>query len=325
MAPTPSLDERLARLRDIGEEDPVSDASRAYLKNTLGLKTSHAVARAAEIVGEHGIEALGKPVADAFARLIRGPAKQDPGCVAKTSCARALGALPAFRFEARDAVFVPGIRHVQMEPVYGGRVDTAGELRGVCIYGLAMAGDPRALNLAADLLADPEPAARRGAVSAAGLSGATAAPLMRLAIRKGEDHPDVLHELLAGVLDLDPDHGFALVREMLDEPERGDTAALVLGESGHDEAFAALTHTLNRSLDASQRGVLITAIAMLRHAVSRRFLLELLREGEDRDAEQIVRALSYFKHEEGLLDGIRKAATGRGLARQIDEAFGGVE
>ncbi|MEM7624948.1 MAG: hypothetical protein AAF333_04915 [Planctomycetota bacterium] len=322
MAPTPSLDERLARLHRLGQDDPTSAEAIEHLRGALKLKTNLVIAKAADLVGEHEIESLGKAVAAAFTRLIAAPAKQDPGCVAKTSCARALGAMPGFRFEARDAVFAPGLRHVQMEPVYGGRVDTAGELRGVCIHGLALAGDPRAMSLAADLLADPEPAARRGAVHAAGLSSTAAVPLIRLAVRKGEDHPDVLHEMLTALIDLEPDEGFALVREVLDETERGDTAALVLGESGHEQALAVLTDTLGRTLDTSSRSILITAIAMLRHAASRRFLLELIREGSQGDAEQTIQALSYFKHEDGLLACIREVAAGRGLDRHIAQAFG---
>jgi hypothetical protein len=44
-----------------------------------------------------------------------------------------------------DRVFLRGIRHVQLEPVYGGKADTAMELRGVSALGLVRMGHADAL------------------------------------------------------------------------------------------------------------------------------------------------------------------------------------
>lgn len=322
MARAPSLEERLAELNALRDGEPASPAGIDLLRKALRLQNNLVVAKAAELAGEFEIEALGAELIDAFDRFAKGPAKKDAGCRAKTACARALSMLPGLRFEARDPVFVRGVSLVQTEPVFGGSVDTAGELRGVCAYGLAASGDPRAMNLGADLLADPEPAARQGAVAAVGRLGVAAVPLLRFAVRAGEDHPDVLHEVFTAVLELDPDDGFAFVQSFLDDAQRSDTAALVLGGSNRDEALGVLTENLARTLDPSSRSVRITAVAMLRHAASRRFLLELLREGSERDAEQVVRALGYFKHEEGLRDRVVEAAANRGLDRLVAEVFG---
>ena len=45
------------------------------------------------------------------------------------------------------SVFLRGLRHIQFEPVYGGRVDTAVDLRGASAFGLVESGGR--------LLADP--------------------------------------------------------------------------------------------------------------------------------------------------------------------------
>jgi hypothetical protein len=79
------------------------------------------------------------------------PVKSDPGCRAKVEIARALYELG----EDPAAVFPRGVRHRQMEPVFGGREDTAAELRCVCALGLVRLQSPDALVELAELLADP--------------------------------------------------------------------------------------------------------------------------------------------------------------------------
>lgn len=322
MAKAPTLEQRLAQLNALRDDDPTTPEAVEQLRKALGLQNNFVVERSAEIAGAFDLSELGEALIQAFGRFIGEPYKKDTGCRAKTACARALGALPDQRFDARDAVFMKGVCHVQKEPVYGGTIDTAGELRGVCIHSLAMTSDPRTMNLVADLLVDPEPPARRGAVAAAATLGATYLPMIRFAVRCGEDDPDVLHEMFSAILDLDDD-GLAFVQPYLDDPDRCDTAALVIGESRHEQALPALKAAYDRHLDRQTRKVLVTAIAMQRQPASRSFLLGLIRDGEDREvAEQVVQALSFFKHEPGLAEQVRQAAVGQRLDRLIDHAFG---
>ena len=65
-----------------------------------------------------------------------------------------------------DALFLIGMRWVQREPVWGGTVDVACELRSMCAMALLRLGHPSAATEVAELLADPEPAARAGAAHA---------------------------------------------------------------------------------------------------------------------------------------------------------------
>jgi hypothetical protein len=81
---------------------------------------------------------------------------------AKGAIARALVAL-----DCQDAaLYRAGIRLRQLEPVWGGSVDTAIDLRGTCAMGLVQTRYPRALAELVALLADPEPRARTGAAPA---------------------------------------------------------------------------------------------------------------------------------------------------------------
>ena len=68
----------------------------------------------------------------AFDRFFDNPVKTDPQCWAKNALSRTL-----FALEYQEAeVFLRGMRHIQMEPVWGGQSDTAGTLRSTCALAL---------------------------------------------------------------------------------------------------------------------------------------------------------------------------------------------
>ena len=83
---------------------------------------------AARIVAGREMLELASELAPAFVRLCERATDRDPGCRAKIAIARALRALDAWE----DEVFVRGISLVQQEPVWGGKEDTAAELRAEC-------------------------------------------------------------------------------------------------------------------------------------------------------------------------------------------------
>ena len=55
-----------------------------------------------------------------------------PQCWAKNALAQTLA---AFDYQDKE-LFLAGMRHVQLEPVWGGSSDTAGPLRGLCALAL---------------------------------------------------------------------------------------------------------------------------------------------------------------------------------------------
>ncbi|MHC5748767.1 MAG: hypothetical protein ACYTXT_44440, partial [Nostoc sp.] len=118
----------LARIR----RHPTSEEGIIILRQGLKSKYSIAVAQAAKIVGESTITELVSDLVEAFARMMVKPAQVDQNCLAKKEIAQAL-----YHLEYSDEnLFLQGIRHVQMEPVWGGVEDTAAHLRGICALGL---------------------------------------------------------------------------------------------------------------------------------------------------------------------------------------------
>src|SRR4051812_50220766 len=76
-------------------------------------------------------EALPELVA-AFEGLFDKPAERDPQCWGKNAIAKALMELEYRESEA----FLRGARHIQMEPIWGGRAATASTLSDACRLGL---------------------------------------------------------------------------------------------------------------------------------------------------------------------------------------------
>src|SRR6266568_5965124 len=93
----------------------------------------------------------------AFGRFFENPVKTDPQCWAKNALSRALAALEYQESE----IFLRGIRHIQMEPVWGGRSDTAGTLRATCALALVQCrslSENDLLSYLLELLADTDKA-----------------------------------------------------------------------------------------------------------------------------------------------------------------------
>jgi HEAT repeat protein len=237
------------------------------------------------------------------------------------------------RLEHEDEeVFQRGIRHVQLEPVRGGRVDTAVDLRSACALGLARTSSPAAIVELAELLADPEPPARVSAARAIGNHGRPeGVPLLRHKVRAGDEEPRVLVECLLSLLHLDPEASLALAAGLL-EPDSAlrappgdlsECAALALGESRREEAFPLLRGWL---AVASSRGLVRTAVralASLRRDEAFDHLLSLIREAEPPVARAAAEALA--EQASGPLQvRIREAVEGRpAIAGAVERLLAG--
>lgn len=160
MAKSRQLEETLATLRQM--TDPTSDAALATLRQVLKGKQGIAIAQASRIIRKAELHTLFPDLVAAFERCLIKPEATDPGCLAKTAIAEALYHL----HYGEEALFLTGIRHVQMEAVWGGKDDTAPALRSVCALGLVRMNYQYVLSELADLLADPKAEARIGAARA---------------------------------------------------------------------------------------------------------------------------------------------------------------
>lgn len=239
------LEDVLAALRQV-RDDPTSEASLRELRGALADRRSHAVAKAAALIGELEVADLVSEMLAAFDRFMAVPGA-DPGCAAKTGIAEALGRLGY----DDPKIFLRGVRHVQWEPVYGGHVDTAAGLRGACGRGLVRMGYRDALTELAHLLADPQAPVRAAAARALadrGLDDAT--PLLRLRVLAGEREPSVLSECFAALLGLSPAKSLPFVSGFLDaaDAEMAEAAALALGGARLPEALPILRSWAERTL-----------------------------------------------------------------------------
>jgi len=247
------LEETLQALRRV-RQAPEAEESRRELRAVLGGEGPHAVARAATLVGELGLGALVPDIVAAFPRFFEDPVRTDPGCAAKTAIVEALRRLE----QDERALYRRGATHVQLAPVFGGRVDTAVDLRGASALALAESAGPDVL---VDLAGDPE--------------------------------PRVVSESLLALLRLDAEGELAFVASFFDRGDAAaEAAAIALGESRRADALPLLHGFLDR---ASRRGlarVTLLAIATLRRDEAVAMLLSLARDEPGPLAREALSALA---------------------------------
>lgn len=301
----------------LGDRDAA--AARKLLEKTLRTGSGHLVALVADAL-EESDTALLRALPEAFTRLLEDPIKRDPGCRGKAAIARALD-----RAELREVeVFLRGVGHVQREPVWGGRVDTAAELRGICGMALVHARAERALVAVALLLADPEPRARIAAARALAASGdrTVAEPLLRLRIAIGEAEGEVLGECFAALLEFVGADGIDDVAAYLRHADAtlAEAAALALGGSRLPGAFAALRAADASLVGAASRRIRLLAIALLRDPEAWAWLLEQIERGSEAIATDAIDALATFRHDAELVARVRAAVVERGEASVTQHA-----
>ena len=292
------LEARLAAVRADGVD-------AATLRDALRAKVGVLIAAATKTVLERELEALYPELEPAFGRLLERAVERDPGCRGKVAIARALHQLDRWS----DDVFVRGVRWIQKEPVWGGSEDTAAELRGVCGLAFAHARRDDALDVLADLLADPERMARVAAAQALGDSGRRdAAALLRYKARIGDAEPAVLGACLGSVLALDPG-ALDFVAGFLgdDDDARADAAALALGESRLDGAVAPLLAWCEDDSAARRRAGYL-ALALTRADAATAALLDAIGAGERADASAAIAALATFRDDPKIATRARAAA-----------------
>jgi HEAT repeat protein len=200
MARVGKVDAKLTQLRAL-RDAPVSESLIAQLRDLVADKSNLVVAEAAEVVGERMLTDLGPDLVAAFRRFLVDPAETDKLCRAKIAITDALNTIE----HDAEAEFRVGLRHVQLEPAWGGPEDTAAPLRGAAAFALVRLRPRDLMVLLADLLADKEKVARAAAAKALGASGSAAAvPLLRFKARVGDKEPEVIGECLTALVAADP-------------------------------------------------------------------------------------------------------------------------
>jgi HEAT repeat protein len=182
------------------------------------------------------------------------------------------------------------MRHVQMEPVWGGTADSAGRLRSTCALALVQCRDVnshRVLVHLVPLLADKEVPVQVNAARAIEQVGSDAAALLlRLRAELGSENPEILSACYAAVLALEGTSAIAWVAKFL--PPADDAAgeaAMAIAQTHTPEAFHALRSTFAQTSDAWFRTVLLSAIALTRQPEATEWLLGLIAQDEHSAAD----------------------------------------
>jgi hypothetical protein len=282
----------IGELRMAAASEQVVQQLRAYLKNRSNL----VVAKAAKVAGELHLSGLIADLVAAFNRLMVNPAKLDKRCAAITEIVSALYELDYTEPE----IYLQGIRHVQREASFGPPIDTAATLRGRSAQGLLRTRYPNAIAMVLDLLVDPEPPARLGAIRGLVLNGGEVGPLLlRLKVLTGDADPEIVSECFSGLLAA-PGASLPFVAKYIDSEDDviAEAAIWALGQSRHTAALPVLQEKWKRTADRSLRKTLIAALAASRLQESFDFLCSQLRTADTRTAGDIITALSDYASSE---------------------------
>jgi hypothetical protein len=319
-----AFDKELAEL-DALKGATLDAAAIENLREALGHRNNFIVAKAAKLVADAELAALLPDVLAAYQRFFADPVKTDPQCWAKNALVKALVKL---EHRAKDA-YLRGLRHHQLEPVWGGQSDTAGTLRGECAHALVDCpgiSDAELLTVLLEPLVDTEKTVRVEAARAIGqVGGISAALLLRLRIllapaTHDKDEPEVLGAVFSALLGLERTQAIPLVAGFLKEgDDLAAEAAFALSELRTPEALAALVGRYRAGVDAWFGSVLLSAIALTRLPEAMDFLLDLIAR-DAREAPSAIEAIGRAAPSAEQRAHVEQAVKAAGSQR-LEQAF----
>lgn len=292
------------------------------LRSALADKHNLIVARAARVAGDLSLSELEPELIAAFERLMADPARLDKGCSAAKNIAEALLALEV----SAVGVFRRGLRHVQMEPAFGGPIDVAIELRGNCAIGLAGCAYAEVVVELVPLLVDKAEMVRATAARAiAAAARVESEAVLRLKALVGDEEPEVVSECLTGLMRLAPERSFDLLERFLRGSDTAlkKAAFLALGEARHPKAVARLIELWPDEFDRDSRRVLLLALATSRREEACEFLVELVAESDLGSAVLALDALAVFPQDGKLRQKIDAAIRASRHVRDLKSRLSG--
>jgi HEAT repeat protein len=302
-----SFDKRLESLEILRQSAPSAQVENE-LRKALSNRSNYLVAKAADIVRQHGLNSLIPDLLVALERFYTDPVKSDPQCWAKNAIVTALADLGHDDAE----VFIRGLRHVQPEPVWGGQQDTAGPLRGKCALALVACrglSDLVVLSYLIETLVDGDKTVRIESARAIGrINRPEAALLLRLRALVGDAEPEVPGACFSGVLAIEGRQGLDFVRRFLETRDAvSEEAALALGLTHEEDALAILIDRWERERESEFGSVLLSAIAISRLSDGLEFLMTLV-EGDSGSSGSAAQALASTRPPDELRPRIEAVA-----------------
>jgi len=279
--PARGIEEQAAALEALRTRPP--QEAEPALRKALQHRNNFLVAKAARLAAELLLTALTPELGAAFHRFMGDdPAKSDPQCWAKNDLAKTLA---AFEYQEHE-LFLLGLRHRQFEPVWGGRSDTAGALRGTCALALVQCREVnshRLLGWLTELFADPDPTVQVNAARAVEQVGSDAAMLLlKLRAELGSGPPELLGACYGGVLRLEGPAAIPWAAKFLAaEDDTAAEAAFAIAETRTLQAFELLRSTYAKAAarDPWFRSALLSAIALTRQEPATEWLVDRIRQG----------------------------------------------
>lgn len=303
---------------------PEAPASLAVLRDTLRGRDFARIRRTGEVIRDHLIAALAAEAEQTLLRLLDSSFEADPGCEAKLALAEALYRLG----EGSPALWRRVITCVQMEPVWGRSIDTAANLRGAGAAALIATGDPQAPFDVVNLLTDPEPQARCGAVQALGeLQNTASELLLRFKALTGDPEPAVIATTLDTLARIAPEASVEFIAGFLDAPgeQIREAAAVALASTRRPDAFDRVRAVWNRARSPDARRSLVRGLALFRTDEAFDLVLQTLRSAPPILAIPALRGLRVYATDPDRTEAIRRAVEQRAdprLAREFEELYG---
>lgn len=294
-------------MKALGEDRP--DLT-VLVRKALAGKNNFLAAKAAKVAAEHQWRDLVPDMVKAFDRFFS--PKADPQCWAKNAISKALAELEYFD---DPQVYIRGLLHVQMEPVWGGQADTAGALRAHCALALVECrnlSDLDVLEHLTDVLVDADKSVRIEAARAVTRIGRReGALLLRLRALSGDPEPEVLGAIFSALLELGRKEAMQFVSRFLGrDADCAQEAAVALGLTHEPEALRVLVERLQVERAPSVRASLLRGIALTRLPAAMDVLIATISSGCS-DARAAIDALTYttLPHEwrESLAGAVRSS------------------
>ena len=306
------IEDQLEQLRQLRTATGLSGSEvDRILRKALEDRSNLVVASAAKLAVIHSRGALIPGLIAAFERLLDDPAKTDPKCWGKTAVVKALAELDY----SESPVFLRGMRHVQMEPTFGGREDSAVLLRSHATLAIVQCVDldrDAKLRHLVDMLADSADPVRGEAVRAIEqMDGQEAALLLRLKAYGSDKSAQVTGQVFDSLLRLEGGRAVTFVAQFMtrdaSNEEVRDEAALALGGARLPDAAKALMEAWRTTRSTEFRGTLLRALSASREETALAFLLHLVKTGISRDVAAALEALELHKDSPEIQERIEAA------------------
>ena len=292
-----------AKIEHLRQQVEESDRESGYaaVKNALKDKSNFVVAKAAAWAGELLLYDLIPDLVLCYERFLVRPLESDKTCAAKKAIVKALYAL-----DYDSAKFYrAGLSYRQLEPVWGGHVDTAVEVRCTCAFALASTDSPRVMIDLIELLHDEDYIARSAAIKAMELLVPYHAELViRDKILHGDVEGPVMSQCFSSLVKVASEDALDFTARHLDheKPALREAAALALGECRMEDALVILIEACDEALTqtSAYRKPLLQAIALHRNDKAYSYLLKLIESDDTNLGCEAIVALSIYNYNETL-------------------------